>query len=102
MKNGGWSVAEKKETEVAVQPVTVELLAEVLKALPKGLSAEDLQAILVSQRATQQAMVESTRTVRHSNPDHPHISVFSFPEGDAKRKKPTLTREKIGRASCRE
>ena len=61
-----------------------------LAAMPTqaaGLTAEDLKAILTAQNETQKALVEQTRTVRHSNPDHLHISAFSHPEGDLKRPK---------------
>lgn len=77
----------------AVEPVTVDLLAQVLERMPKGLSADDLKAILASQTDAQKAIAESAKPVRHSNPDHLHISAFSYPEGDLVRAKPKLARE---------
>lgn len=61
-----------------------------LEAMPTGggLSGEDLKAILASQTEATRSLVESARPVRHSNPDHLHVSAFSYPEGDLKREKP--------------
>lgn len=77
-------IAAQKERLAAMQP-------------SGGLSADDLRAILQSQAETQKALVEQTRQVRHSNPDHLHISAFSYPEGDIARKKPTFLAGKSGR-----
>lgn len=62
-----------------------------------GISGDDLRAILQSQTETQKALVEQSRTVRHSNPDHLHISAFSHPEGDLARPKPTFLLGKNGK-----
>lgn len=61
-----------------------------LAALPTGggLSADDLKAILASQADATRSLVEAARPTRHSNPDHLHVSAFSYPEGDLKREKP--------------
>ena len=64
-----------------------------LAAMPTpsaGLSGEDLRAILREQAETQRTLIEQTRPVRHSNPDHLHVSAFSYPEGDLKRPKPAF------------
>jgi hypothetical protein len=74
--------------EVGVQPVTVDLLAQVLQNLPKGLDAEALAQILANQQQQTQAAIEKTRIVRHSNADHEHISAFSYPRGDLAQPKP--------------
>jgi hypothetical protein len=79
--------------DAAIQPVTVDLLAQVLEKMPKGISGDDLKAILASQTESQKAIAESAKPVRHSNPDHLHISAFSHPEGDLKRPKGRLSRE---------
>lgn len=55
-----------------------------------GLSGDDLRAILASQTEAQRQIAEASRPVRHSNPDHTHVSAFSYPEGDLKRPKPTF------------
>ena len=82
----------------AVAPVlltmSTEQLRELIASLPAsspaaGLTREALAEILKTNRAEQ----ESRRTVRHSNADHEHKSVFSYPEGDLKRAKPRLTRD---------
>lgn len=54
-----------------------------------GLTGEDLKAILSATKAEQ----DQTRSVRHSNADHTHVSAFSHPEGDLKAPKATFTRE---------
>ena len=64
---------------------------------PGGLGAEDLKAILASQTEAQRQIAEAARPVRHSNPDHLHVSAFSYPEGDLKRPKPTFISGKNGR-----
>lgn len=97
---GGWTVTEKTETkaEAPVAPVlltmTPEQLRDLIASLPAsspaaGLTAEALSEILKSNREEQ----ESRRSVRHSNADHEHKSVFSHPGGDLKDPKPKLTRE---------
>jgi hypothetical protein len=62
-----------------------------------GLSGDDLRAILTAQTEAQKALIEQTRPVRHSNPDHAHVSAFSYPEGDLKRPKPAFLAGKNGR-----
>jgi hypothetical protein len=84
-------MATKREEEadpIGVQPVTVDLLAQVLERMPKGLDAASLMQILEAHSAASQKQIESTRIVRHSNADHAHISAFSYPEGDLARPKP--------------
>lgn len=56
-----------------------------------GLTGEDLKAILTATKEER----DETRTIRHSNADHKHLSAFSVPggRGDLKDPKPTLTRE---------
>lgn len=88
---------EKDQTkEPAIQPVTVAMTMEQLQALvaaagggSKGLTSDDLKALLDSQKAER----EETRAVRHSNADHKHISAFSHPLGDLQTPKPKLARE---------
>ena len=101
MGNGGWIVkpneTAKPETSEApaVAPVLLTMTQEQLMALiaslpasspAAGLTGEDLRTILKANREEQ----ESRRSVRHSNADHEHKSVFSYPEGDRARAKPTL------------
>jgi hypothetical protein len=73
-----------------------ERLAQ-MSAPSAGISADDLRAILQAQNDTQKALIEQTRPVRHSNPDHLHVSAFSYPEGDLKRPKPTFLAGKNGK-----
>ena len=96
----GWTVTEKNNTNAteaapAVAPVLLtmspEQLAALIASLPAnspaaGLTAESLAEILKSNREEQ----ETRRTVRRSNADHEHKSVFSHPLGDLKQKKDTL------------
>lgn len=101
----GWRVAEKKESgaePAMVQPVMLSMTQDQLQQLlatvatvggSGGIQADDIKAILDAQREQTRELVQSTRQVRHSNPDHLHISAFSYPEGDIKNPKPTLTRE---------
>ena len=101
MGNGGWIVkpneTAKPETSEApaVAPVLLTMTQEQLMALiaslpasspAAGLTGEDLRTILKANREEQ----ESRRSVRHSNADHEHKSVFSYPEGDIKRPKSTF------------
>jgi hypothetical protein len=87
----------KNDETPAVAPVMVTMSTEQLQALiaslPNhgggGLTSADLKALLDSQKEDR----EQSRSVRHSNADHTHISAFSYPEGDLKRAKPKLTRE---------
>lgn len=88
-------MVEKNEAKAEPAPVapvlltmTKEDLAAIIAALPQsspaaGLTPEALQEILKSNRQEQ----ESRRSVRHSNADHTHVSVFSHPEGDLKKPK---------------
>lgn len=55
--------------------------------------AEQLAQVLASQTEGQKAIALAARPVSFSNPDHEHISAFSYPEGDRKRPKPKLARE---------
>jgi len=102
----GWTVEkaandtnapERPAAAPAASPLiamSMEQLRELIASLPAsspaaGLTPEALAEILKTNRAEQ----ESRRTVRHSNADHEHKSVFSYPEGDLKRPKPRLVRE---------
>ncbi len=74
--------------------MSMEQLQMLIASLPAsspgaGLTAEALAEILKSNRTEQ----ENRRAVRHSNADHEHVSVFSYPEGDLKRPKQKLARE---------
>lgn len=93
----GWTKVEKNDIKpdapAAVAPVlltmTPEQLRDLIASLPAsspaaGLTPEALKEILSSNRQEQ----ESRRSVRHSNADHEHKSVFSFPAGDLKAPKP--------------
>jgi len=77
-----------QDPEVASRLAELDRLIEEQKARlaaqPSGggLTGSDLKMILDSQRENQKQLVEATRQVRHSNPDHEHKSVFSHPEGD--------------------
>ena len=80
----------------AVAPVMVTMSTEQLQALiaslPNsggGITSADLKALLDSQKEER----EQSRSVRHSNADHPHVSAFSHPLGDLKQPKPKLARE---------
>lgn len=101
----GWTVAEKKDLTLTetpapvaapVQPVMLSMTTEQLQALIAslpgqggGLTSSDLKALLDSQKSER----EQTRSVRHSNADHLHVSVFSHKGGDLKEPKAKLTRE---------
>jgi hypothetical protein len=95
----GWTVEkttnEPKAEAPVVAPVLVTMSPEQLQALitalpasspAAGLTAEALADILKANRQEQ----ESRRSVRHSNADHEHVSVFSHPLGDLKQPKPRL------------
>lgn len=88
---------EKKETPTEVVGVPITMTLEQLQALVGanrgGLDAEGIKAILAQQTEATKELVQASRTVRHSNPDHEHKSAFSYPEGNVKRPKPKLTRE---------
>jgi hypothetical protein len=71
--------------------------ARLAESTPVGLTGETLTAILASQAEGMKALVEQARPVRHSNPDHLHISAFSHPEGDLKRPKPSFIKGANGR-----
>jgi len=82
----------------AVAPVLYTLTKDDIRGLlagipanspAAGLTPESLEAILKANRQEQ----ESRRSVRHSNADHEHKSVFSHPGGDLKQPKAKLTRE---------
>ncbi|MGV1037711.1 MAG: hypothetical protein ACOYD0_11905 [Candidatus Nanopelagicales bacterium] len=69
---------------------------EALKKANKGLSADDLERILASQReasddSTRQSMKALTNALIRENQTHPGISAFSYPEGDVARPKPILS-----------
>ncbi len=112
MSKGGWKVVEKAP---AADPIA-ERLAELdklieeqkarLAALPAASdgSLTALERILEKQDArqrelleTQKEIAERSRPVRHSNPDHLHVSAYSYPEGDLKRPKPTFLKGPNGR-----
>src|SRR5262245_34762456 len=98
----GWTVTKPvsdpipTESDPApVAPVllsmTNEQLMQLIASLPAnspaaGLTPDALKEILKSNREEQ----ESRRSVRHSNADHEHKSVFSYPAGDLKAPKPKL------------
>lgn len=98
MGKGGWHVADKNSADPIAQKIAeLDALIEEQKrrmaAVPSGgggLSGDDLKAILATQAEATRSLVESARPARHSNPDHQHISAFSYPEGDLKRPKPTF------------
>jgi hypothetical protein len=94
----GWTV--EKNTQAA-DPVA-ERLAQLdrlideqkarlatLPAAAGGMSKDDLREVLAGVKEDR----ESTRSVRHSNADHLHVSAFSHPLGDLKQPKARLTRE---------
>ena len=102
----GWTVS-KTENTPAADPVAdrlaqldalIEQQKERLAALEAappsnsgGITMDGLREVL---KATKEERDE-TRTIRHSNADHKHLSAFSVPggRGDLKDPKPTLTRE---------
>jgi hypothetical protein len=97
----GWTVS-KTENTPAADPVADRLaqldalieeqkarLAAIAPAPAVGLTGDDLKSILKATKEEQDA----TRSIRHSNADHRHISAFSHPEGDLKAPKPKLIRE---------
>jgi hypothetical protein len=89
-------VAEKQTPEPQIAPVMVTMTTEQLQALigsNKGIDADGIKAILDAQANQTRELVNASRQVRHSNPDHEHKSVFSHPEGDLKRPKNKLTHE---------
>lgn len=93
-------MAEQKPDPIAAKLAELDALIEQQKArlasLPTsggGITASDLKEILATQTQAQREIADSTRSVRHSNPDHLHISAFSHPEGDLKRPKAKLDRE---------
>jgi hypothetical protein len=90
--------AAEEPTAPVIQPVLYTMTQDQLQALLAaaggsnaggGITSADLKALLDSQRTEN----EERRSVRHSNADHTHVSVFSFPQGDLKQPKPKLTRE---------
>lgn len=58
-----------------------------------GMTAEQFTQVLATMQQGQKEIADASRPVRHSNPDHLHISAFSHPEGDLKRPKNKLARE---------
>lgn len=97
-------MAEQKPDPIADRIAELDRLIEQQKArlaaIPQGgggLTGDDLRAILASQTEATKSLVESARPVRHSNPDHTHVSAFSYPEGDLKRPKPTFINGANGR-----
>lgn len=71
--------------ELAKAGFSAEQLLDLASSLPRsggGLSKDDLESIV---RAGSDGKYRQ-------NAQHPHISAFSYPEGDVKRPKPTLTR----------
>lgn len=97
----GWTVAKPTETAEdqtapIVQPVLYTMTQEQLQAIVAaagggggGITSADLKALLDSQREE----TTERRSVRHSNADHRHESVFSLPGGDLKNPKAKLTQE---------
>lgn len=89
-------MAEKQQPEPVIAPVMVSMTQEQLTALigaSKGIDADGIKAILDAQANQTRELVNASRTVRHSNPDHPHVSAFSHPLGDLKQPKNKLTHE---------
>lgn len=82
------SEIEGAPADVGIQPVTMDHFAQLIERMPKGLSGEDLLAILDRHSQNTAAQAEKVRVVRHSNADHEHKSAFSYPEGDLARPKP--------------
>lgn len=103
MAKGSWQVVEKNDP-IAARLAELDALIEAQKArlaaMPVhggGIGGDELRAILASQTDAQRQIAEAARPVRHSNPDHSHVSAFSYPEGDLKRPKPTFLVGKNGK-----
>jgi hypothetical protein len=77
-------------------PVTSTDMAELIRMLGEKLSAaaispDILREIMVeSQKA---AAAATQKAMKPENAEHPHVSAFSYPEGDILRPKPKLTRD---------
>ena len=92
----GWQVTEKQTADPIAERLAeldrliAEQKARMAQSGGGGMTAEQLGQVLAQQREATKELVQSTRPVRHTNPDHEHKSVFSYPEGDVKRPKPKL------------
>jgi hypothetical protein len=107
MAKGGWTVAEQKPDPIADRLAELDRLIEQqrarLAAMPSGTDANVLERIFEKQDerqreliAAQKEIAENARPARHSNPDHTHVSAFSYPEGDLKREKPKFLKGATG------
>src|SRR5687768_11906514 len=98
----GWQVADKPKDPVAERIAELDRLiaeqkARLAQAQPSGgMTAEQLAQVLAQQANATKELVQASRPVRQANPDHEHISVFSYPEGDLKRPKPQFLAGKNG------
>lgn len=93
-------MAEPKDpiaARLAELDALIEQQKQRMAAMAGGTDASVLERIFEKQDerqreliAAQKEIAESARPARHSNPDHSHVSAFSYPEGDLKRPKPTF------------
>lgn len=90
-------MADKDKEIAAPAPVdNTALMMELIKTLGEKMTAaaispEILREIMVeSQKA---AAAATQKAMKPENAEHPHISAFSYPEGDIARPKPKLERE---------
>lgn len=90
-------MAEKpidREALLDVKLAELDLLIEAQKqrmaTVPSTSLDQTLEKIFAKQTETQQAIIESQRTIHRQNPQHPGKSAFSHPEGDVARPKATL------------
>jgi hypothetical protein len=98
--------------KLAFDGFSAEQILDLAQAMPKGgsgggggLSKQDLQDIVTgASKAAAEAGSEGMRRVLHpQNAQHPHVSAFSYPEGNIAHPKPTLLRETYFCGSrCRE
>jgi len=83
-------MAEKRETDQSTQDqlmALIQALPAAIAAAGGGLTAQQMKELLDGvATSTQKAM-------RPENAVHPHISVYSYPEGDIAREKPKLKRD---------
>ena len=70
-----------------------ELIAGAVKAVQTGTAGEGASALQVAADALSEVGKQVKRTVRFSNEDHRHESVFEYPEGGRNRPKPPLKYE---------
>ena len=95
----GWTVGQQQNTPDPIADRLAELdrlIAEQKARLAQpvaaggGMTADQLERVLAQQAEATKELVQASRPSRHTNPDHTHVSAFSYPEGDLKRPKRKL------------